>query len=599
MSINMSFDFKSRLSAQVTIAHLKMRGFKCQESVSDGRKYYVLSLDESKFKTFFKMMFFGLASLFNQKYESLYKESVAVWHDNKRVYVIDCQLPATPATETPKPEAPEVVTPVPAVLVESASSSSSNGEDSLPAPSRLASPQGVAVIASVAAAAVLATPALASASVEPAAEIIVPAEEKPMKSPSVNKSAGLKPIKFANENVAKAFAIDSSKVQGTPGMNRKIFLMQNDPARKKPLILSKSEFVSEEMAVHLMKNKRDVAIGTKYVTNSIITNMEGAMHSFLTPVASIQMCGDYAWKGGHSLQPVKGLRDVILSAAIHPDFECAGNSEVVMKLVKVTDDAQEGKSLPEGFQPLASKAATPEEFRAGLAQHELELQKHMIYHLTADHRLPARGEISCIQEMGGVMMVLENLIRFENFDPTVFKNQFMSVGEIGENIISLEAMFNLYVHQIRNEFSALEAVLPQGYVYTIDPPSIFVAQLGGAKNAAFLNRLQALALKHVNANTPLQNLKLIGFNNFADPKGLEMLKHVFPGKVVPKAELFQNALNYSVNESWALVLHNNSDAFGQNIETEGTTSMDGIIGVYSDAAVQLKRDREDIGAHIV
>ncbi len=34
-----------------------------------------------------------------------------------------------------------------------------------------------------------------------------------------------------------------------------------------------------------------------------------------------------------------------------------------------------------------------------------------------------------------------------------------------------------YVHQLRNELSALEGLLPQGYIYTIDP-SIFVAAIG-------------------------------------------------------------------------------------------------------------------------
>lgn len=49
-----------------------------------------------------------------------------------------------------------------------------------------------------------------------------------------------------------------------------------------------------------------------------------------------------------------------------------------------------------------------------------------------------------------------------------------------------------------------------------------------------------------------------------------------------------------MDKNWALVLHNNSDAFGQNIETEGETSMDGVIGYNSDAAVQLERGRSDL-----
>lgn len=43
-----------------------------------------------------------------------------------------------------------------------------------------------------------------------------------------------------------------------------------------------------------------------------------------------------------------------------------------------------------------------------------------------------------------------------------------------------------------------------------------------------------------------------------------------------------------------LVLHNNSDGFGQNIETEGVSSLDGALGVYSSAAAGLHRKRKDL-----
>ena len=49
-----------------------------------------------------------------------------------------------------------------------------------------------------------------------------------------------------------------------------------------------------------------------------------------------------------------------------------------------------------------------------------------------------------------------------------------------------------------------------------------------------------------------------------------------------------------MQDPYALVLHNNSDAFGQNIETEGPSSLDGVIGSYSDAACHLERNRENL-----
>lgn len=411
--------------------------------------------------------------------------------------------------------------------------------------------------------------------------------------------AGLKKTTLRQSaEVMVAFAMDSSKVNKFHAMKKRNEFMAAGVAR--PVVLSKSEFVPDSMVEHLMRDKRDSAIGVKYIHDSAITNMEGAMHTFLTPIASVEISGDYAWKNNyHGLQQVDGVRDVVLSAAIHPDFEKGGKSEVVMKLIEVKDEALEGKVLADDFQPtkfLETCFASSEDYKAQLAAYDAKLQQHMVYHLTAAHKLPALHEIGAPKTEKEALERLEELICSDNFHPIMLKHEF---AKLNGHVISLEAFFNIYHHQIRNEFSALEALLPQGYVYTIDPPSIFAAQLGGAGNVAILNRLQTLALKYVNANTPLNNLKRIGFNNFADPKNLEHLNNVFPGKGVPKAQLFQNSLNYSGEKGLALVIHNNSDAFGQNIETEGPTSMDGIIGVYSDAALQLKRDREDLGKYVI
>jgi len=44
-----------------------------------------------------------------------------------------------------------------------------------------------------------------------------------------------------------------------------------------------------------------------------------------------------------------------------------------------------------------------------------------------------------------------------------------------------------------------------------------------------------------------------------------------------------------------LVVHNNSDGFGQNIETEyALGSLDGAVGSNSSAAASLYRGREDL-----
>lgn len=88
-------------------------------------------------------------------------------------------------------------------------------------------------------------------------------------------------------------------------------------------------------------------------------------------------------------------------------------------------------------------------------------------------------------------------------------------------------------------------------------------------------------------------MKLIGFNNYTDQGVIPLLRKALPHiQVTDKASACAQAGEY------ALVIHNNSDAFGQNIEFEGPSSLDGVIGSYSDAALVLKRDREDLLDHI-
>ncbi len=47
-----------------------------------------------------------------------------------------------------------------------------------------------------------------------------------------------------------------------------------------PPVISKSEFIPSQMVTQLMRNKKDTAIGVKYLSGDLITNMEGALHTF-------------------------------------------------------------------------------------------------------------------------------------------------------------------------------------------------------------------------------------------------------------------------------------------------------------------------------
>ncbi|MBS0649273.1 MAG: hypothetical protein JSS10_08640 [Verrucomicrobia bacterium] len=361
----------------------------------------------------------------------------------------------------------------------------------------------------------------------------------------------------------------------------------------KPVILSPSHFVSKSMIEHLMRNKKDSALGVKYKEGDKVTWMEGALHTFLTPICPIVMSGDYYYKNGHQILFTEGKgRQVILSASIQPDFEKSFENEVIMRVVKVQEEAIEGQDL-DSLQPLWNLASdSPVNFKRQLKEYEARLQKHMIYHLTSKHRLPALKEVRTILDPSQALEYIDQLIKNSHLDEQVaLVNQFV---RLEDHVISLEALFSIYFQLVRNEFSVFEAVLLQGYVYTIDPPVIFARQIG-VKNVNILNRLQILAFKSLRRHSPFPSLKIIGFNDYADKEAIVLLKMIFPDKtILPKQELFRDK-HYSVREGYALVLHNNSDAFGQNIETEEiNSSMDGAIGSCSDAACQLQRDRVDL-----
>ncbi|CRX38483.1 hypothetical protein [Estrella lausannensis] len=407
--------------------------------------------------------------------------------------------------------------------------------------------------------------------------------------------------------------IGSAKLVDLGGKSERDHFMTDAEYRSTPPVISKSPFVPAVLAGHLMRNKKDSALGVKYVPGDSITNMEGAMHTFVTPITKIVMTGDYRWSGSHGAAKLNGGREVILSAAIHPDFERQGVHAVVLPIVALGDTAIEGEELTEDFIPLAERfPPSSKQFSEALSAYEEALKRHMVYHLTKEHRLPAREAAEGIA-LGPeeANQLLDALIcddashamaeADEKGESGSISDRFNGVYvNLGSHILSLEALYSLYLQQVINEFSALEATLPQGYVYTIDPPSIFAAVIG-VENVALLNRLQLLALKELNKKSPLVHLKVIGFNGYADPKCLDLYKVVFEDKeVVSKTSLFAGAGGkYSFEKAYALVEHNNSDAFGQNIETEGASSKDGVIGVYSDAAHHLQRDRNDLLDYIV
>jgi hypothetical protein len=169
-------------------------------------------------------------------------------------------------------------------------------------------------------------------------------------------------------------------------------------------------------------------------------------------------------------------------------------------------------------------------------------------------------------------------------------------------VLSGQMFFKMYVESLNAELSNLEAACPQGYVFTVDPPSIFASCFSDGpnqKNPTAMNRFQMLALKYLSlkqtsagAPVPFPHMKSFGFNNFADPNAPALYASFLGERARTKASLFSSPSGQYTppvgQESCALVIHNNSDGYGNNIENEsGGGSMDAVIGQYSSAAATL------------
>lgn len=368
-----------------------------------------------------------------------------------------------------------------------------------------------------------------------------------------------------------------------------------------PPLISASPFVPRSMIEHLMRCKKDLALGVKYDSDSgvdAITNVEGAMHTFVTPVCQIFMHGDYVYRGQHTVDRFERgprgeqlARVVVMSAMVHPDFEF---TTVMFRVAALGDQGVLGEDLGPGFTVPSQEEKQDAAFRDA---YDERLRRHLVKHLTAEGRLPAASVVKPLSDAEAVRLLSE--------DAPPLAGRYVTPPHHHKAALSLELLFGSAVQQVVNEFSALEACCSQGYVYTFDPPAIFAATLG----ATLLNRLFIAALSHVAVRNigRLKNMRVFAFNDYADQGAIELVKaalkshpHVVvmaksalfppPGKYVPPAHA----------EDAMLVLHNNSDAFGQNIEFEASGgSMDGAIGCNSNAAACLSRSHPGLVNHIL
>lgn len=370
-----------------------------------------------------------------------------------------------------------------------------------------------------------------------------------------------------------------------------------------------------------MWNKKPTAIGVKFTKTppkkskdkdydeDMITNMEGALHTFVNPIVRAFMHGDYAFDTvNHSHTVVRFgidaeskmhiVREVLISALVQPDFEF---QTVMFKVACLSATEVVGrKTIPRPMK------ADSKQIDAKRSIYDNELRRFMIWHLTAAHKLPGLAET----EKTGTCMTpatargcITAAIRNDDDPADALKDTFLRFSNT--HVLSLELMFNSALQQVRNELLALEALCPQGYVYTWDPPSVFAQAIGGAE---ILNRLHCAAMKSFLHSHKLTRMRVFAFNDYADRAMLNCFGYAFAGQdgvvVCAKSMLFlgEGGLYHVPDEfkGAVLVLHNNSDGFGQNIEFEGPGgNLDGAVGVNGSAAASLCADREDLFEHVM
>lgn len=339
-------------------------------------------------------------------------------------------------------------------------------------------------------------------------------------------------------------------------------------------VIVHSELVPKELVVHLMRKKKRLAIGVKFESGDAITNMEGACHTFVTPLVPVWMHGDYHYSGTHgvvhfptidnpALGSVQRARFVVLSALVQPDFE---NSDVMLHVSALTDDAVQaaGEAAPT-WPALNSVDRSNPKARAA---YDEGVRRCLIAALVEGGSLPSRGAAasSAISPAKAISMI-ESHIRSTTLPSNPLKAVFVDIGS--SNLVSLELLHKSAYHQARNELSGLDRVCQQGFVYTFQPPSIFARCIG----ATLLNRLQFLAIRQLceRSDFSTSRLRVYAFSDYADAGAIPLLRKAFerrPAIQVMKREDLYPAPEYlyrppaSAREA-VLVIHNNSDGFGQ------------------------------------
>lgn len=257
-----------------------------------------------------------------------------------------------------------------------------------------------------------------------------------------------------------------------------------------------------------------------------------------------------------------------------------------------------------------------------LSEYEDRLRSHLIYHLTEEHCLPGKISEESLLNYEEARLYLSSLIEETDnegrFDPLFYPLDALNgkfLNDYGVRL-PLEMLFKTFLQMYKNEFSVLEALLPQGYIYTEEEPIYNEGpdqdpywRWGGNffDSSSLINLIKFYALKCLCHN--FKNLKAFAFNQYSK-SFMDELQNVLPGiKVIKKKELFERKSGFYLgNEPYALVLHNNFSVFKQNAESLEPVIVQGIVEpdfkgklpqVHSDAGCVFNKDRPDLLSMVV
>lgn len=325
------------------------------------------------------------------------------------------------------------------------------------------------------------------------------------------------------------------------------FWVQHSALAPAPLI-AVSRAVPEPLVTHLLDGKQDSKAGAKWARGDRISNMEGAWHTLVVPLAfPVWVNGQLGFEDGKHVvraMPPSHAPLVVLSALVNPDFEF---DNVMYAMIRVDEHAVTGKPLPAGW--------TPPEPAQICAETELQLKQHFVYHFCDEGRLPAKADVN----------------------PAQVGTKYVQTAR--GDLLSVGMLRNCMREQLHVEMRGIDRICDEhglSILYTWDPPALFARTI----DHALFDRLWAEAIAAPGVLSP--HVKCVAYNDFRSAAVLAQLRETLAVPVVAKRDL-------KVGDSDTVKLvHSNADAFANHILTQdAASSLEGAIGSCSSAAASF------------